>query len=381
MTTNLSTPDDRQSPVEPGPDDNTDSAVPIRSFARSNQELFEAFETYLISLDRSEATRRAYLNSVGRLIEVLGPKDAADLDRSDIRKLQCQLLAKGITANSIRSHTCGIRAWTKFLRLAGVTRHDPSLLLSNRKLPSRIPRVLKVEEIDRLIAACKTPLERAVVETMYSTGVRISELVALRVEDVTFSEPGVIRVIRSKGDKSRIVLFGKKATVAIKEYLNGRTTGFLFEAPARIGCVTSNRGSWCGLFCIDGIQRQIRFGKIDSMTASEVRQMLTDTLAKTPGFHPRPAGAYNARSIRLLLSRVAIRAKVAGVHPHALRRAFATHMLEGGANLRVIQELLGHDVLSTTMLYTNLSGSDLKRIHDRCHPHAKRRITHGKEKK
>jgi len=347
------------------------SQVPVRSFAKLNRQLLEDFENYLIALNRSAATRRSYLDSVGRLIEMLGSKNVADLDRGDIRKLQGQLLARGVHANSLELHTAGIRVFSKFIRLLGLTKHDPCLLLSHRKLPSRLPRVLTLEEIDKLIAACETPLERAVIEVLYSTGVRISELVALRVDDITFSEPGVIRVHRGKGDKDRIVLFGRPARAAIEKYLNGRTAGFLFEAPARVGYVTSNRFSWLGRFYVDGVQQTITLGKLDSMSASEVRKMLQDTLAETPGFNPHPAGPYNARSIRLLVNRVAFRAGVRGVHPHAFRRACALHLLEGGADLRVIQDLLGHKFLSTTCRYTPLSAANLKQIHDQCHPHAK----------
>jgi CHAD domain-containing protein len=93
---------------------------PIRSFAKQNRYLLEDFERYLVALGRSEATVRSYLNSVGRLIDVLGAKDAAELERSDIRRFQAELLEKGLTANSVRLHVGGIRAFAKFLRLAGL---------------------------------------------------------------------------------------------------------------------------------------------------------------------------------------------------------------------------------------------------------------------
>jgi integrase/recombinase XerD len=343
---------------------------PVRSYAKSNQQLLGAFETYLISLNRSAPTRRSYLDSAGRLIEVLGSKDAADLDRGDIRRLQSQLLAKGVTANSIRLHIGGIRAFSKFRRLAGLTSHDPRVLLSHRKLPSRVPRVLTVEEIERLIAASTTPLEKAVIEVLYSTGVRISELIALRVEDITFSEPGVIRVNRGKGDKDRIVLFGRKATAAIEEYLKGRTTGFLFEAPTRTGEFFGDHGSWYARFYDGGQQRTVRLGKICDLSEMDARAKFDRLKAETLGFHAHPVRPYDARSIRLLLSRLAFRARVAGVHPHCLRRAFATHLLEGGADLRAVQDLLGHVNVTTTMIYTNLSAANLKQVHERCHPHA-----------
>jgi integrase/recombinase XerD len=355
---------------------------PVRSYAKSNQQLLGAFETYLISLNRSAPTRRSYLNSAGRLVEVLGSKDAADLDRGDIRRLQSQLLAKGVTANSIRLHIGGIRAFSKFLRLAGLTSHDPTLLLAQRKLPVRVPRVLTVAEVERLIAASETPLERAIIEVLYATGVRISELTALRVENITFSEPGVIRVERGKGDKDRNVYFGKPATAAIGEYLNGRTTGFLFEAPAMTGEFIKpqllegaghrrpNLHTWRGRYYANGVQHSVRLGKVRDMSEAEARQKLDQILAETPGFTAHPTGPYDARSIRLLLKHLAFRARVAGVHPHAFRRAFAIHMLEGGADLRVIQELLGHVNVTTTARYLNLSAANLKKVHERCHPHA-----------
>ena len=351
-----------------------------RSYTQTNRKLLEAFSMYLISLNRSINTRRAYLDAVGRFIEALGSKDVAEADRGDIRRFQSQLLARGVTANSVRLHIGGIRAFSKFLRLGGVTNVDPTLLLSHRKLPTRVPRILTIKEIERLVAASETPLEAAVIETLYATGMRVSELCRLRIENVDFTNR-VIRVLKSKRDQDRIVLFGRKAAAAIEKYLNDRTTGFLFEAPERIGYVASNRFSWLGRFYVDRVQQQITLGRIDSMSWSEAQQRLRDILAETPGYHPHPARPYDARSIRLLLTRVAFRAKVAGVHPHAFRRAFATHMLERDGNLRAIQDLLGHKSLSTTMIYTNLSASNLKRVYDRCHPHAKRRPNVKKEQR
>jgi site-specific recombinase XerD len=352
------------------------SAVPaqalVQSHAESNRELAEAFERYLISRGFSPPTLRAYMDSVNRYVEMLGSVSVVDAERREIREFQTALLNRGLSANSLRLHTIALRGFHKFIRLSGLTKHDPTLLLSSRKLPGRIPRFLTVKEVDKLLAACETPLERAVVEVMYSTGVRISELVSIRIEDMTFSSPGVIRIIRGKGNKDRIVLFGSKADAAIKAYLGDRRTGFLFEAPARIGELLKRKGnerSWHGRYYTNGIQRGVRLGRVADMSEAEARQELDRFLSQTPGFTPHPARKYESRSIRLLLTRLAHRAKIPGVHPHCLRRAFATHLLEGGADLRVVQELLGHVNLTTTTLYTRFSNADLKKIHTRCHPH------------
>ena len=353
------------------------SAVPsqavVQSHAESNRELAEAFERYLVSRGFSPPTLRAYMDSVNRYVEMLGSMSVVDAERREIREFQAGLLKRGLSSNSLRLHTIALRGFHKFISLSGLTNHDPTLLLSTRKLPGRIPRFLTVKEVDKLLAACETPFERAVVEVMYSTGVRISELVSIRVEDITFSSPGVIRIIRGKGNKDRIVLFGSKADAAIREYLGDRRTGFLFEAPARIGELIKSRWrkcSWYGRYYDNGVQREVRLGKVRDMSEAEAREKLDQILAATPGFTAHPARKYDSRSIRLALRRIAHRAKVPGVHPHSLRRAFATHLLEGGADLRVVQELLGHVNLTTTMLYTRFSNEDLKKIHTRCHPRA-----------
>jgi integrase/recombinase XerD len=354
---------------------------PIRSFARANKELAEAFERYLISRGLSPQTLRAYMDSVNRYVETLRSTSAVTADRRDIRQFQAGLLKRGLTSNSVRLHTIALRGFYKFISLSGLTKQDPTLLLSSRKLPERIPRLLTVQEIEKLLSACRNALERAIVEVMYATGVRIGELVKIRVDDITFSSPGVIRINRGKGGKDRIVLFGSKADAAIRAYLGNRQTGFLFEAPPRIGELLKPQvkdRSWNGRYYVDGVQRWVRLGKMRDMSEAEARRKLDQFLAKTPGFTrtgPRP---YDKRSIGLLLTRIAKRAKLERVHPHAFRRAFATHMLQDGADLRIVQELLGHASLSTTMRYTNLIISNLKDVHTRCHPHAREK-TDAKE--
>ena len=233
---------------------------PVRSYAKSNQQLLGAFETYLISLNRSIPTRRAYLDSAERLVEVLGSKDVIEADRNDIRALQSQLLAKGVTANSIRLHIGGIRAFSKFLRLAGLTSHDPTLLLAHRKLT--VTRAAGANgSRNRALDRCQqTPLERAIIEVLYSTGVRISELTALRVENITFSEPGVIRVNRGKGDKDEM-LFRKPG---LRQRFGSTSTavdGFLFEAPARVGEFFARWRSWYARFYDERSSAKFASGK------------------------------------------------------------------------------------------------------------------------
>jgi site-specific recombinase XerD len=180
-------------------------------------------------------------------------------------------------------------------------------------------------------------------------------------------------VKNGKGQKDRIVLFGASAGRAIREYWNWRgpsQTAFLFEAPARIGAVCSRGERWRGRFYVDHVQRHISLGSVGEFTLEEATDKLHRVARSFKGFHPFPPRPYTTSAIREVLKKLTHRAGIKSVHPHALRRAFATHILADGADLRSIQELLGHVRVSTTMRYTKLSIHDLTRVYETCHPHA-----------
>jgi len=346
--------------------------TPARSFAQANQELAEAFQRYMQARGFKPATLVSYGKSVRELVEFLGAKSLAEADRVKIRELLGRMYRRGLDPNTIRRHTASLRCFFKFVHLTGLTRHDPTLAISHRKLPGRIPRVLTVKEIERLIAAAKSPLETAVAEFLYGTGVRVSELVAMRLEDVDFAT-GVARVKKGKGGKDRIVLFGRKADAALRRLIERQPpeAGFLFEARRHTGFLKVANGSWHGVFYDKAVQRWIRIGAVSDLpTRVDARRAFDRILAVTSGYKPKPPRAFTDRAIRNMIARMGVRAGIGKVYPHALRRAFATHMLEGGADLRVVQELLGHEKLSTTCIYTMLSAANLKAIHERCHPTA-----------
>jgi integrase/recombinase XerD len=355
----------------------TRSMPPIRSFARANQELAASFERYLIARGTALATRTAYAETISRLIESLGARSVAGADRSDIRQFLGTLCGRGLNPHSVNRHTYALRSFFKFIRLTGITcGHNLMLIMPYRKLPHRVPRVLTVAEIERLIDAAKTPLERATVQVLYSTGVRVAELTRLRLEDIDFSSPEgpwTVRIHKGKGGKDRVVLIGEFAAAAIRRLLEWypSKTGLLFEAPTRgRGGLRIQSGAWLGHYYERGVQRHVTLGRVaDIPTKQEARAKLnriTSTIAGAA--HVMPARPYPSRSIRGILKRVAERARIKGVHPHALRRAFATHLLERGADIRVVQELLGHTNLATTAIYLNLSPESVKKVHANCHP-------------
>lgn len=285
-----------------------------RSFAEQNRDLAASFERYMVIRGWSPATRRAYRDTVGRLTGMLGSRSVLDVSRTDIRELQSRLLDRGLSDSSLSIHAAAIRAFYKFLRAAELMQVDPTLRMKMRKSPRRLQRLLTVEEIERLIAAAETPFERAIVEVLYATAVRVSEVVKIRLEQVNFASQ-IITVRKGKGNKDRIVPFGEHARAALCVYLAERAEGFLFEHKTK---------------------------------------------------------PYSTDRIRQVLREMAVRANVRGVSPHAFRRAAGTHLLQHGADLRAVQEYLGHEDLSTTArCYTLLQCSDLQRVYEKAHPHAK----------
>ena len=345
----------------------------IRSFAGSNEDLRAAFARYQVALGQSEATIDTYSASVGQFLETLGSQNILDVTRSEIRNYLRNLADRGLGSNSIRKHTHAIRSFHKFLRVSSLTKDDPTLLLSQRKLPRRIPRVLTPDEMVRLIEAAKNPLERAVAQVLYSTGMRVSELVKMRIENVNF-ETRIMRVIKGKGGKSRIVPFGPYAADSIRKYHEWRKpqAGWLFEFYGREPNLYLRYGkSWYAWFYLKSKRCNWRIGDIaDLPTIEDARRELDRQYGTRSDYQPpRPAGPIDARTVRYILQRMAARAKLKGVTPHALRRALATHMLESGASIRVVQEILGHERLNTTALYTLLSAAKLSAVYRECHPH------------
>lgn len=358
--------------------------VLVRSHAENNRFLVSRFQVYLQSRGRSENTQRKYLESLTQLVAFLGSRDVLDLDRSTIRQIMTKWYGKGLHPNSVRLHIGAFRAFFKYLRVTGLAHHDPTLLMSHPKVPKRVPIVLTIDEVRRLIAAARDPFELAVVEVMYATGCRVSELCNLRTEDIMCSdtdEPSSIRIKNGKGGKDRRVYFGIPAAKAIHELQRWRPSkhGYLFEAPPRTGVIfhhpsknPGKKGYWHAELYLNRVQREISLGRVEDLpTEADAHAALGRFLRHRSDYHPLPSRPYQPFAIRGVLKRLAERAGIPKVHPHALRRAFASHLLAHGGDIRAVQELLGHTNISTTMRYTVLDPGDLRKAYEKAHPHAK----------
>ena len=261
---------------------------------------------------------------VGRRVSELTPDH---LDHLGARAFIGDLNKRGNSKASAARKLSAIRAFGRYLRREGIIESDPAALVGTPRREQRIPNHLAVDEMSKLLDAPDTsgPLGRrdqAILELFYASGLRLSELVGLDLDDVNVSGR-VVRVL-GKGRKERIVPFGRSAAEALRRYLDDARPGL---AGARGG----------------------------------------DAL-----FLNHRGGRLSARSVARRISRWVLAAGLPRhVHPHVLRHSFATHLLCNGADLRGIQELLGHASLSTTQRYTHLDWKQLAEVYDRAHPRAK----------
>ncbi len=273
--------------------------------------------------DMSPNTVRAYGTDLRAFLQWKG--DAA-LDRLTLRRYLASLHKEGRKATTVQRKLSSLRAFLRFLRDRGVVRKDPARLIRGPKVPSRLPRFLTVPQVDALLslpfaADFWGTRDRAILEFLYSTGCRVSEVAGLALRQVDVEE-GSVRVL-GKGRKERLAMLGKPALRALAAHL-----------PHRASTLRDNHSSTGVLF---------------------VNQ------------RGRPL------SSRWMFETVRRRARDAGIpfrlSPHGLRHSFATHLLDRGADLRSVQEMLGHERLATTQVYTHVSMARLRAVYEKAHPH------------
>lgn len=315
-----------------------------------------AFLEFLrLNRNASVHTVRAYESDVAQFLDhaalVAGTRRSdlvpGQIDRSMIRSFLAELLRTGRSRATAARKLAAAHTFFKYLRREGVLEGDPAALVATPKRDVRLPTHLSEREVDTLLAAAAddSPLglrDRAILELFYASGLRLSELVGLDVEDLNLSAR-MVRVL-GKGGKERIVPFNRNAASCLKEYLRRRVA--LVSDP-RKGDIGTSRGP----------HRALR----------RAQQPVGDPL-----FVNYRGGRLTVRSVDRLVRRYAMAmSSQMGISPHALRHSFATHLLQRGADLRAIQELLGHARLSTTQRYTHVNAAQLIDVYSKAHPRAK----------
>ncbi len=289
----------------------------------------------------SAATRRSYSSDLQQLLEWLAGCDltVADLGRRQVRAFSAELGRRGYAPATLARKLSTLRGLTRYLTETGVLAADPARSLPGPRRRRRLPRVLSVADVDTLVAATEgtDPLalrDRVILELLYGCGLRSMELVALRLGDVQAAQAQLI--VHGKGGKMRIVPLGDEAAAALRRYLE------------------RGRGELEGE------------GGLADPVAAEAAISRREALLLLS----RRGRALLTSDIRRLVVKYSRLAGIDSASPHMLRHAYATHMLERGADLRAIQELLGHASVSTTQVYTHVSGAHLRRTYDLHHPRA-----------
>ncbi|HWX74417.1 MAG TPA: tyrosine recombinase XerC [Solirubrobacteraceae bacterium] len=304
-------------------------------------QALELLEADLRRRDAAPRTRRAYLADVRAFAEWAGAQGCAPagVGAKGVRRYIARLSAQGAAPRTSARKLAAVRALFASLREHGLVGENPAELVSTPRRPSQLPRVLSAREAAQLLDSIPAggPLElrdRAIFELAYGCGLRAEELTSLGLGDV--DHDGEQLRVEGKGRKTRFLPVGEPAMAALRAYLERARP----QLAARAGETPARAGAGQVLFLS-------KSGR--ALSTSDVRRRLAGWIARAGALGERGAGT---------------------ISPHALRHSFATHLLDGGADLRAIQELLGHASVSSTQIYTRVESARLRRAYARSHPRA-----------
>jgi integrase/recombinase XerC len=339
-------PDDLARPAPTGaPTRRAQSDGDPEGLAPAARHAVEAFVGHLRDeRGLSAHTVAAYRRDLTQFLQFAGRAGVTDPSQVEpllLRRFLALQRTRGLAAASIARKAAALRTGFRFLARRGLVPDDPAAGLGVPRGPKRLPVVLKPRQVERLLAGPEPvdPVglrDRAILELLYATGIRVGELCGLRLGDVDLAADTVL--VLGKGAKQRLVPFGEPARAALLDYLvKGRAA------------------------MLPGTGRAASPAAADRDRADD-----RDAL-----FFNRRGRPMTQRDVRAMLERYRVAAGApAGTSPHTLRHSYATHLLEGGADLRAVQELLGHVALTTTQTYTHVSNERLRRVYEQAHPRA-----------
>jgi integrase/recombinase XerC len=300
--------------------------------SRRRTEVEKAADGFLRTLTQqnvSPHTFKAYAIDLNKFAEYIGQRPLRGIDHLAIRGFLSHLYDHGLSKTSVARALAAVRSLYRWLAQEGSVGQNPAALVSTPKLPKKLPRVPTVEEMNSVLdgdmpeIATFPERDRLMFELLYGCGIRNSEMVDINIHDIRQSDEVIL--VRGKGKKERYVPFGDAIKAALAEYLPKR-----------------------------------------QQALAERKKLAGKLLINMRG------GSLTTRSVGRIIKKLAVAKGLSpDVHPHTLRHAFGTHMLEEGADLRAIQEMLGHERLSTTQRYTQLSMKHVLQVYDRTHPRAK----------
>lgn len=291
------------------------------------QKLLDNFYEYLALKNYSNNTISSYKKDLNQFCGYSKNKNIKDIDYEFIRGYLFFLYDKKYTSKSISRHISSLKSFFKYLMQNDVIKTNPLVLISNPKVEKKLPNYLNYKDLETILSIPDKNdvlgLRNALIlELLYSCGVRVSELVNIKLSDIDFSNQRII--ILGKGNKERIVLYGKLCSDLLNDYLIKSRSALINED--------------------NDYLLLNKFG--NKITDRAIRMIIDDVIKKS--------------SLKLKVS------------PHTFRHTFATHLLNEGADLKIVQELLGHENISTTGIYTHVSNERLRRVYLDAHPRAKK---------
>jgi integrase/recombinase XerC len=300
-----------------------------KAFSSSVAKAIDQFIRSLSERNVSPHTIKAYRGDLAVFAQHAGSRPWSSIDHITIRGFLSLLYERGLSKTSVARALAAVRSLYRWLAQEGVVEQNPAALVSTPKIPKKLPRVPTIEEMNSVLQgelpelAAFPERDRLMMELLYGCGIRNSELVGINLDDVRLSADAIL--IRGKGKKERIVPFGAAVRQAHETYMPARQKLLASQKKTSSALLLNLRGSRLTTRSVGRIVKQIAMAK----------------------------------------------GLPSDVHPHTLRHAFGTHLLEEGADLRAIQEMLGHERLATTQRYTQLSMKHVLEVYDRTHPRAK----------
>lgn len=345
----------------------------LGSFRTVNLEMAERFGRWLDAQKYSTSTQERYGRIARKLCLHIGKKALSSVTPMDIGDYLTSTLPDRWGDNYISDQLGALRCFFDFLYLGGVVDSVAPRFLRARARTKALPRTLTRAQVKKLIRAAKHPRDRALVELLYSTGCRIGEVRTLRVETIDFK--GRKFKVGSKR-KDRIVYFGTHASKALQIYLKGRRTGYLFQdkIDPQQGYITFNRTTWIGSWKEyrpdqrRGAKHTKSLGKRAEVSYSTAQRRFRRFLKDIDLVRYKRDRPMNRSSLSSVVRELARQAGIGKVSPHVIRHSFATHLLERGADIRALQELLGHTYLTSTQVYTRISNNAVRSAFRRFHP-------------
>jgi len=344
----------------------------MRSYVRFNKDVAKQYDQWMIAMHYARVTQHMYRKIIRRFRKFLGTKSFASVGHVDVRQFIAQSSQDGASLGMVYRDLGVLRTFYDFLNLGGMVSYAAPRFVKLRRPWWNSLSPLNESEVQRLIAAATTLRERAVIEFFYSTGCRLGEAIRLKVEDVNL-DARTVHVLGKMG-KARIVLLTKSAAEALRAYIGNRRSGFVFrqERPIQTGCLYAWDGRWMSTWRIyRGAKKGPKakaLGRVEQIPRETALRMHQELLARYNLVRPHKYRSLSKMAIQQLIKKAASRAGLKNVTPHTLRRTFATHLHDHGAGVEVLQALLGHVWLSTTMRYARISTRRLASTFDQCHP-------------